>query len=296
MKIVLALTLMFSTSASHISVDKLWSDLVAISSTRKTVQAKATLIGAQYEARAPINSEAIRASADKDLHMLFKIVDISSFYAQSGDYERRGRYLGDMRSIIEVLDQRKIIEPQEIDTYYEALIVSRKFEWAAEFKRAHKNSLLQAVPDILPADHLDVRGAAAFTLSKSGRALDLKNVHFPKGSYVVVVADCHKARDAAVQIAKNNRLVPAFKKDRAVWVASARVSLDLAAMKEWDKAFPDFPLHIAYDNAAWKGIDFSMSPNFFFFKDGRLVETRLGWSSKLSEEELAKSLARIGAL
>lgn len=54
------------------------------------------------------------------------------------------------------------------------------------------------------------------------------------------------------------------------------------------------PLQIAYDNAAWKGVNFETIPSFYFFKAGELIDTHVGWDREKSPGLLMESLRKMG--
>jgi hypothetical protein len=105
----------------------------------------------------------------------------------------------------------------------------------------------------------------------------LRNVDLRLKNRIIVVGGCHIGRSAIEDITSDARLKAAFLVGNALWLEPAGRTLDLAAIERWDAEFPEFPMHMAYRHADWPEIDFSRSPSFYFFREGRLVAFHQGW-------------------
>ena len=103
-------------------------------------------------------------------------------------------------------------------------------------------------------------------------SLDLSKVD------VVVVAGCHMARRATEQLLKDQKASQALSGLRIIWMQPAGRSLHLKDVEEWNQAFPDAPMHIAYQNSQWRGMDLTVLPTFHLLRQGNVVGSHRGWS------------------
>ena len=107
---------------------------------------------------------------------------------------------------------------------------------------------------------------------------------------IVVVASCHFSQDAARAIEADSRLRPLFVR-HAVWLAGENETF--GEVEEWNKAFPDQPIHIAWKDSEWSMLDSWGMPTFYVFRHGRLAGKFIGWHGL---ESLRQSLKKAGAL
>lgn len=271
----------------------LWREFSAIRAAHleplKVSQAMAEL----YERSLSPSVRDVSNSVDGEVHELFQMLSVATFYARTSDYEHREIYLKDMGRIVDELADRHIAGDDEVKTYYESVLASRRFGEAALLKKRFDTSLAAANLPNVRLGSFDKMQPSTYRLSSEG-ALTLSTVELPVDAHLVIVAGCHMAEAAAEAISKNATLMAVFKTPRVIWILSDDEPLSVEGLKEWEQAFPHFPLHVAYDNAAWEGVDFSAMPTFNFFQGGKLVETLVGWDSSSSEAELATALSRIG--
>ena len=91
---------------------------------------------------------------------------------------------------------------------------------------------------------------------------------------IVVVASCHFSRDAARAIRADAQLRSLFA-GNAIWLASQNEQLD--AVSDWNREFPDQPIHIAWRDSEWSMLDSWAMPTFYLFRHGQLVKKFSGW-------------------
>lgn len=227
--------------------------------------------------------------SESDLRVLFRMLKTAIFFAQAGDYDAIKVYLNGMRDILKELRRRNISTESEVQAYYEGLITARDFIASAELKQAYPKD-----------DFYDYRHFEAPAPASPGRpmgyverdgGLALVEAAIPaKGTYLVVVIGCHFAEEAASKVLRDTELAAMFNRTNVTWLISG-AELDRDVLTEWNRSFPMFPAMIAFDNAAWKGVDFTASPTFSVFHDGKVVESISGLSSAEDVERLRRSLA-----
>lgn len=107
---------------------------------------------------------------------------------------------------------------------------------------------------------------------------------------IVVVASCHFSKDAARAIAADAQLHPFFADD-AIWLASENESF--GAVADWNREFPDQPIHVAWKDSEWAMLDDWAMPTFYVFRHGQLVKKFSGW---YDVRTLKQSLREAGML
>ncbi|MBX9402365.1 hypothetical protein K4L06_13705 [Lysobacter sp. BMK333-48F3] len=232
-----------------------------------------------------------------DLQALF---DASNMLASYTMYFRSGEnsnYVANMVYAREVLASLGVHSERNDQDLYGALIAARRFDEARGLARASVVLGRQAPLEFdIARDFSPVR-SGYFDLPSGGRKFILRNsAAAGSGVRVIVVSGCHAARDAARGIASDAALREAFLHADALWLAPADRAFDSAEIRQWNLEFPDSPIRIAFNHAAWKGVDFSRQPAFFFFKDGRLVSKSVGWSRSGPPQALLKALRDTGLI
>ncbi|MBD8879170.1 hypothetical protein IHE49_01595 [Rhodanobacter sp. 7MK24] len=81
------------------------------------------------------------------------------------------------------------------------------------------------------------------------------------------------------------RLRPLFAK-HAIWLASQ--STPFADAAEWNRLFPDQPIHIAWQDNEWSMLDDWSMPTFYVFRQGRLADKWSGHDMELLRTHLRK--------
>jgi hypothetical protein len=294
--VFIASTLAVGASAAATQADSpaaLWQETAEIRRSDASISAKADAMFWLYERSIAKQVEDMRGLTDENIHEMFRVSEIAEFYARFGDYANRDIYLSVLLRVARELERRGIIEASEVESHYDLLVNARKFSLASDVRRAHASAQLAALPKVFQPARIDKTLAASYRAGEGG-ALVLSNVEFPSDAYVVVVAGCHMARHAAKAIVESAQLSLLFEEASVLWVTDSSVQLDSQMLDEWNLEFPDFRLQIAYDNAAWKDVNFETIPTFHFFKAGKLIDTQVGWDLDKSPSLLLESLRKIG--
>lgn len=95
---------------------------------------------------------------------------------------------------------------------------------------------------------------------------------------MVVVAGCHMARRATEQLVQDPTAKLLLSDLRVVWMQPADRSLNLEDVAKWNQEFPDAPMHIAFQNSQWSGMDLTALPTFHLLRNGKVVASHRGWS------------------
>lgn len=232
-----------------------------------------------------------------DLQALFDASNMLASYTMYFRLGENSKYVQEMVRARESLATLGVDSERNDGDLYGALIAARRFDDANELARTSASLRARTALAFDVAEGFDPVRPGYFDLSNASGRFVLRNAD-PSGSDVriVVVSGCRAARDAARGIAGDASLRQAFRSGDALWLAPADRSFDPAEVRLWNSEFPDSPIRIAFDHAAWKEVDFSRQPTFFFFKDGRLVGKSVGWSRSGPPQALLKALRDTGQL
>jgi hypothetical protein len=203
-----------------------------------------------------------------DLRLLKRAVDEAVFYVPSA------RHISHLRMDLAEMQQRHMAEDKDYASLHQALIVSRDFAAANTLVRRHPDMATGTVPTLRQPAALPPGQPTALAVGTDGtmsrRAFDLSTP-----LRLVVVASCHFSQDAARAIEADAQLRPIFAAD-AIWLASQ--SEYFSAVIDWNREFPDQPIHVAWQDSEWSMLDSWAMPTFYVFRHGHLVKKFSGWS------------------
>ncbi|WNH43206.1 MULTISPECIES: hypothetical protein [Xanthomonas] len=120
------------------------------------------------------------------------------------------------------------------------------------------------------------QGPTLWSLDADGRTLRRQRIDL-RPTQLLVTAGCHFAADAARAIAADPELGPAFRR-HALWLTLPPGSENLEALRAWNQAQPQTPLHPLYDVEEWPLLprEWRM-PTFFLVRDGKVLAQLQGW-------------------
>lgn len=144
-------------------------------------------------------------------------------------------------------------------------------------------------PHWLRFDHqlgASAQGPTLWSLDADGRTLRRQRIDL-QPPQILVTAGCHFAADAARAIATDPELGPVFRR-HALWLALPPGNEDLDALRAWNRAQPETPLHPLYDVKEWPLLprEWRM-PTFFVVRDGKVVAQLQGWPADTGAQRRA---------
>jgi hypothetical protein len=184
------------------------------------------------------------------------------------------RYLRDARMDLDELARRGYADAERVATLHRLLVTARKFDAA--------NALATRFPraGLAPLPPMKVTEAAENPTVLLIRPRDHVMLHEPVRMDVplriIVVAGCHFSEDAARAIRSDPEVGRLFH-THAIWLASDSESLSDVA--EWNRHFPDQPMHVAWRDDEWKMLSDWAMPTFYIFEHGKLVDRWSGWAN-----------------
>ncbi|MBP3985106.1 hypothetical protein J5837_11890 [Pseudoxanthomonas helianthi] len=192
-------------------------------------------------------------------------------------------------------EKRGLAGSAETSQVFNLLLAARDFEKAKRFAAAHPRSGLPELPSFedaaLPAASPTLWEFSADGRKLKRRAIDLAPVQ------IIVTAGCHFSADAAEDISADPVLGPAFQQ-HAHWLSLAPGREDLGALLEWNRKFPKARMTPIHDRAEWSIFPAWRMPVFHIVRDGKVVESVVGWPRNPAEnrEPLISALKRAGLL
>ncbi|MXV10662.1 hypothetical protein DYQ93_06355 [Xanthomonas sp. LMG 8992] len=130
------------------------------------------------------------------------------------------------------------------------------------------------------------QGPTLWSLDADGHTLRRQRIDL-QPTRLLVTAGCHFAADAARAIATDPELGPVFLR-HALWLALPPGNEDMDALRAWNRAQPETPLHLLYDVNEWPLLprEWRM-PTFFVVRDGKVVAQLQGWPADAGAQRRA---------
>lgn len=221
----------------------------------------------------------------EDLHLLFDAASLASFENPDGTAYK------DALAVLAALGSNA--RDREIRTAQGMLFQSRKpHELRALSLKYAKRGLAEPVQLEVQA----IVGVHEILVPKlPGRQLTNKSVDIGHGPKIVVIAHplCHFTQNATRAIEANPTVRTAMS-NHAVWIAPPDRNMDFGAFSEWRDAHPDAPIFVAYSYSSWPEVGEWGTPTFYFFENGRLIHTVVGWPKGGRMNDLKEGLQKIG--
>jgi hypothetical protein len=284
------LPMLGQAKASQRSVEKQFEQLshVEQSTFKLSTTKQAAAISETYDRLFGRKNRKLGLISRSNLRLLYRAAYIASFYTFSPKYRR------DMAKILAALEERDAATRQDYSHMYGALIAARKFAEARRFYHAHPNLKRPPPPKYEESPRVNGHHKTVLIISPRQRKLVRKKVEF-KQAQIIVVADplCHFSRYGLHDIESDPVLARIFK-THAIWLAPTEHSLHLDVLQKWNAHHPDVPFVLAYRQTDWPKLYNWKLPTFYFFKNGALVASIVGWSKEGDKKELKADLREIG--
>lgn len=210
----------------------------------------------------------LRAASHPDLRLLERAAEYAVFNSPDSIH------IAQLQMDLAEMQRRGMTDDTDFADLYRALISSRQFDQAAALARQHPNMGAGTVPTLRQSTTLPQGWPTALTLDAQDHSM-IREAFDPAAPLrIVVVASCHFSQDAARAIEADPQLRSLFAK-HAIWLADQNDSIDTAA--DWNREFPDQPIHIAWHDSEWSMLDDWSMPTFYIFEHGKLATEWSGW-------------------
>lgn len=232
----------------------------------------------------------LRTLDDRDVELLLRAADRLTRIAPA-----QARYLLDMRRDVAELERRNRLDRPHVDALYDALLAAHRSDEARALLGAHP--ILDRRPPPTLHDAKLAPGLASIWLARGGHDLWRQPLRLDADAQVVVLGStgCHFSQAAARSIGADPTLRGLFRA-HAQWVAPAHDIVAVDALAAWNREHPEQPLAILHEDAGLPFVKRFATPTFYFLRDGRVVDTVVGWPDDAQRSALRAGLRNIGLL
>lgn len=270
--------------------------MIGISRSSISPREKVEKLEVEYDRKFAVHRDALRSLNDGDLLAMFRSANMLASYTMFFHTEKNPRFLAAMEAAYREMRRRDLSPDAVASDMAGAYIAARRFADANRIIAANGDTELPMLPDSVAKDGFVEGRPGAFLVDAKSDLVRLANFDTTSGDVIVVVAGCHFSRDAAEEIAGTPSLRRAFGKARTLWLQPADRQFDLNQIQAWNREFPDQPMLVAYSHAPWRGVDFSEIPNFYFYRDGKLIAQHAGWKKGAPPQAVMSALRRMQLL
>jgi hypothetical protein len=198
----------------------------------------------------------------------------------------------DMRLGLEELAHRGLATGQQTVRLYDCLYGARLLE-DAELIRARY--ALPALPRMRVAKGVN-NGTPAHIMVVQGRdEVFAVRSELPAGPLVIMVASpaCGWSNRAVAEIEGNPLLKARLAKVMRL-MTPHEMGFHLDSLQQWNREHPAFPMTMAYHQQGWPMLDLGYTPQFYFFRDGKVWQAMPRWPEG-GAVDIMDALRRIGA-
>lgn len=216
-----------------------------------------------------------------DLRLLKRAAENVLFYAP--DATR----IESLRNDLAEMHKRGMTTDQSYAKLYRALVATRQFRQARTLAQTHPGLSVATLPIFREPARLPPGQPTALSLGDDGKSMTRQAFDLDTPLRIVIVASCHFSQDAARAIKQDPQLQPLFAR-HAVWLADQNEPI--ADVEDWNREFPDQPIHVAWQNSEWSKLDSWGMPTFYIFRHGKLIDQWSGWPADSGMQTLRQHL------
>ena len=232
------------------------------------------------------NRETLAKLSNDDLLAFFQASHLLSFYAMDPAYARQMR-----RAFIELERRRSetmTIRQQMLDAY----VLSRMLAEARAFADERGNASLIKPPAFVDAG--SHRSPTLWRLSDDGATLTRHDLPLAQDTRLIVVSapGCHFTRDASAAIA-NDSVLSDLMVHHSTWVIP-QSTVPFADVVQWNQEHPGWPMQLVYLETEWPSIPSWATPGFYFFQNGKIVTSVVGWPGPEQLAALRAGFIKVG--
>lgn len=223
-----------------------------------------------------------------DLPLLFDAATLAS-----GD----GRFAlaaGHQRLVYQEMQRRGLDTRRGFDeVVLDGLLSAREFAQARSFAAARPHLRRWTIPAVHDPLGPGFTGRSVYRYDAATQMLVREALPHPRGIELVMVVDagCHFSADALAALQKDADLRARLLEANLRLVTPPRSPIAYRFVEEWNAANPAIPMRIPHHAREWQAIDVAGVPEFYVFKDGKLVaELRSGWPAEGNKAALLAML------
>lgn len=199
-------------------------------------------------------------------------------------------HVAQLRNVLAEMERRGMTEDEDFVDLYQAQIGARQFQAAAALRALHPRMGAPVLPAFVSGPEPPAGTPTALSVDAQSGTMRRKGIDLGGPLKIVVIAGCHFSEDAARAIEGDAQLREVFAR-HSIWLAAP--SQAIGNIADWNRQFPDFPMHVAWRQEEWPMLpDWSM-PTYYVFRHGKLEGRFSGWSGA---PRLRQSLRAAGVL
>jgi hypothetical protein len=253
---------------------------------------RATKLAAAFDARiaALVTPVALRRVDDHELRLL------RTATRRVATATREPRYVAMFEDIVGERRRRELTSMDDIHTLQGLLLVQHRIGDARRLASEYRGAKLPPLPEFRDDIGDNAPAPTVWRLDVAGKRLTRAGVDLAT-LQIVVTASCDSSEEAAVDISTDPVLGPVFEQ-HALWLVLAPGNESIVAATEWNRRLPRAPVAMIYDRAEWSVLPDWKMPEFYFVRDGRVVDSVAGWwrESPDSRNNLLVALRRNGLM
>ena len=207
-------------------------------------------------------------------------------------YSLDRKHVRNMALVLEELEKRGISEHRHRDDMLAALVQVRLMNEATEFRSRPVNDDLGSLPEFVPESDAPTLAPMIWSVSEDGNVMRRTPADVLVGDRIVVVGSpwCHFSQRASEDILADALVSESMA--RATWIIPQLRETDLAEVVKWNDAYPDWPLSFIDLQSNLKAIPLWVTPAFYFFRDGVVVDSVVGWPGSAQLQKLGSAIER----
>jgi hypothetical protein len=237
-----------------------------------------------------LSAPKLKTYPDQTLRRLFDGLEEASFYSYGA-----APHLPRQERVFEELAARRIATQDDIQDLFQRQLAARAFDKARAFRERFPEAGLWRVPRIIDEAPADAPHRV-FDISADSQTATVKVLPVSRGPRIVaaVLGSCPVTTRALKAIEAREPLRRALRE----LGAAITIRFEPGGVTDFNEKQKSLRLYVVYDRASWPGFDLSMSPTFYFLKDGKIERTIRGWDSGTGEsfKEFEDGLRSIGRL
>jgi hypothetical protein len=218
---------------------------------------------------------------DENLEDYFRAANRLAFYSMEV------KHVSQMRTALVELVRRGHAKRSMRNDMLQAYIQAREFEEARTFSGLPVNADLDKPPAFAKEEANPSPGMMVWSIADDGRTMTPRRVVIDEGVKVIVVSSpwCHFSQAAGQSISKDQQLSAAMQ-SKALWLMPQVRASDFSDLASWNAKYPDFRMVMVDRQSDWLLIPSWATPGFYFFRDGKLVDSVVGWPGPEQAERL----------
>jgi hypothetical protein len=250
----------------------------------------AVLAAFEKRFRDAVSASALQRCSVQDLAALFEA------NAETVFVTREPRFAMNMGAILQELRSRNKSTAQQFETLYRSLIRARELERAKSLVVDGLVKPDSALPNFVQVSSIVSDKPYEWTISKTGRVAELREVDLSRDWMVVVVShpNCHFSRRATEDIYADSGLRASLN-GHIKWVAPQDGGFDFDVFQAWNSKYPGAEMSVVHRSKDWRLPYFAETPTFYFLSNGKVVTSFRGWPKEGNMKALVAGLDRVRA-